>query len=117
GGPCSSMYVLYYNWTNPPVGTNVIQVIYTNSVTPISDTRSVIVVPPLTISGLGGFNKQLVLWNSAPGVNYEVLATTNLVQSFQLISGIIPSQGGTTSYYDSDTNSVAQKFYQILMLQ
>ena len=110
------MKVLYYNWYNPPVGTNVIEVVYTNSITPISDTRSVIVVPPLTISGLGGDNYQLVLWNSAPGVNYQVLATTNLSQPFQPISGTIPSQGTTTSYYDNNTNSL-QKFYQIEMVQ
>ena len=111
------MKVLYYNWNNPPVGTNVIQVIYTNSVTPISDTRSVVVVPPLVISGLGGDNNQLVLWNSAPGVNYQVLATTNLTQPFQPISGIIPSQGATTSFYDPDTNAEPQKFYEIEMVQ
>ena len=116
-GPCSGMKALYYNWNNPPVGTNVIQVLYTNSAPPISDTRSVIVVPPLVISGLGGNNNQLVLWDSAPGVNYQVLATTNLTQPFQPISGIVPSQGATTSYYDSDTNSVAQKFYQVEMVQ
>jgi len=116
-GPCSGMKALFYNWFNPPVGTNVIQVIYTNSVSPISDTRSVIVVPPLTITGLGGDNKQLVLWNSAPGVNYQVLATTNLLQPFQSISGVVPSQGTTTSFYDNDTNVVAQKFYQVEMVQ
>jgi hypothetical protein len=116
-GPCAGMFALYYNWTNPPVGTNLIQVIYTNAVTPISDSRSVIVVPPLTISELGGENNQLVLWNSAPGVNYEVLATTNLAQPFLPISGIIPSQGATTSFYDNDTNLLPQKFYQIEMMQ
>jgi hypothetical protein len=116
-GPCSGMKGLFYNWFNPPVGTNVIEVIYTNSVSPISDTRSVIVVPPLTITGLGGDNNQLVLWNSAPGVNYQVLATTNLMQPFQSISGIVPSQGTTTSFYDNDTNVVPQKFYQVEMVQ
>ncbi len=116
-GPCSGMKVLFYNWNNPPVGTNVIQVIYTNSVPPISDTRTITVAPPLLISGFGGQSNQLVLWNSAPGLNYEVLATTNLAQPFQSISGIIPSQGTTTSFYDSDTNSVPQKFYQVLMMQ
>jgi hypothetical protein len=116
-GPCSNMKAIYYNWNNPPVGTNVIQVIYTNAVTPIGDERSVIVAPPLLISGLGGDHKQLVLWNSVPGVNYEVLATTNLTQSFQLVSGVIPSQGTTTSFYDTATNQVRQKFYEIEMVQ
>jgi len=113
-GPCPSMKVLDYNWNNPPLGTNIIQVIYTNAIVPISDTRSVIVAPPLVISGLGS-NNQLVLWNSAPGVNYEVLATTNLTQPFQPISGIIPSQGTTTSFYDA--NPAPQKFYEIEIVQ
>ena len=112
--PCPDMQGLLYNWNNPPIGTNVIQVIYTNAIPPISDTRSVIVAPPLVISGLGG-NNQLVLWDSTPGVNYEVLATTNLTQPFQPISGIIPSQGTTTSFYDA--NPAPQKFYEIEMVQ
>jgi len=112
-GPCVGMKVLYYDWSNPPIGTNVIQVIYTNSLTPISDTRLVTITPPLVISGLAG-NNQLVLWNSAPGVNYQVLATTNLAQPFQNISGVVPGQGITTSFYDA--NPAAQKFYEIQMV-
>lgn len=115
-GPCSGLRAVYCGWNNPPIGTNVIQVIYTNAVPPISDTRTVIVAPPLTISGLGGNDRHLVLWNSAPGVNYEVRATTNLTQPFQPLSGIIPSQGITTSFYDPATNPVPGKFYQIEML-
>jgi len=116
-GYCSGMGVLYCSWTNPPVGTNVIEVIYTNTTTaPISGTRSVIVAPPLKLSALGGTDSQLVLWSSAPGVNYAVLATTNLAQPFQNISGTLPSQGSTTAWYDSNTNA-SQKFYQIEMVQ
>lgn len=116
-GPCSGMKAIYYNWNNPPIGTNVIEVIYTNNVTPLSDTRSIVVEPPLTISGLGGYNNQLVLWNSAPGVDYEVLATTNLTEPFLPVSGIIPSQGTTTAFYDPATNSGPQKFYEVEMMQ
>ncbi len=111
-GPCSSMKALYYYWSNPPLGTNVIQVSYTNAVVPISDTRSLIVAPPLRISGLIS-NNQLLMWSSVPGVNYQVLATTNLPQPFQSISGMIPSQGAMTSFYDP--NPAPQKFYEILM--
>ena len=114
-GPCYGLKALYYNWNNPPVGTNVIQVIYTNTATPVSDTRYVTVAPPLTISPLGGSNNQLVLWESAPGLNYEVLATTNLMQPFQNISGTIPSQGSTTTFYDSNP-AAPQKFYQVEMV-
>jgi hypothetical protein len=113
-GPCTGMKALYYNWNNPPAGSNVIQVIYTNNVVPIGDTRGVIVAPPLQISGLSG-NHQLVLWNSAPGLDYEVYATTNLARPFQPVSGVIPSQGATTSFYDP--NPAPQKFYEIEMLQ
>jgi hypothetical protein len=79
----------------------------------LSDTRIVIVPPPLVISGLAS-NNQLLLWDSASGVNYQVLATTNLTQPFQPISGIIPGQGTTTSYYDPDP--LPQKFYKIEMV-
>jgi hypothetical protein len=111
---CPGMRALIYNWNNPPLGTNLIQVIYTNAIVPISDTRLLIVAPPLQISGLAN-NNQLVLWNSAPGLNYEVLTTTNLAQPFQNISGIIPSQGSTTSFYDA--NPASQKFYEIELVQ
>ena len=114
-GPCSNMKALYYYWSNPPVGTNVIQVIYTNATVPISDTRLVTVAPPLQISGLAA-NNQLLLWNSAPGLKYQVLVTTNLTQPFQPVGTIIPSQGTTTSYYDNDTNQVPQKFFEIEMV-
>jgi len=109
-----NMKILYYYWNTPPPGTNVIQVSYTNSIAPITDTRSLTVVPPLTISGLVN-NNQLILWGSAPGLNYQVLATTNLLQAFEPISDIIPSQGSTTSYYDS--NPATQKFYEIKLVQ
>jgi hypothetical protein len=107
------------NWTlNSPgtaTGDNVIQVVYSNSVTStvLSDTRTVVVPPRLRISGLSG-NNQLVFWDSAAGLNYQVLATTNLLQPFEPISGIIPGQGATTSFYDA--SPAAQKFYQIEMV-
>ena len=117
---CPDLDSLYFQWTmsspGTVTGTNVLQVVYSNGNTGVtlSDTRTVIVLAPLVISGLGG-NNQLVLWTSTPGVNYEVLATTNLAQPFQLISGIIPSQGATTSFYDA--NPAPQKFYEIEMVQ
>ena len=117
---CPGLASLYFQWTtNSPgtvTGTNVLQIVYSNRNTGVtlSDTRIVIVPGPLLISGLGD-NNQLVLWNSTPGVNYQVLATTNLAQPFQPISGIIPSQGTTTSFYDA--NPAPQKFYEIEMVQ
>jgi glycosidase len=113
---CTGMRSLLYNWTvtGANYGTNLIQVLYTNAAPVLSDAQTLTVAPPLQISSLSG-NNQLVLWDSVPGVNYEVLATTNLNQPFEPISGIIPSQGSTTSYYD--TNTTPQKFYEIEMLQ
>jgi hypothetical protein len=108
---CPGMKSLSYNWINPALGTNVIQVIYTNAVVPIGDTRSIIVAPPLKISGLSD-NNQLVIWDSAPGVNYQVLATTNLAQPFQPISDVIPGAGSSTYFYDP--NPSEQKFYEIV---
>ena len=112
-GPCTGMKAIYYNWNNPPPGTNVVQVSYTNAIPPLTDTRSLIVAPPLRISGLSS-NNQLVVWASAPGVNYQVLATTNLAKPFQPISTVIPATGPSAYYYDS--NPAPQKFYEIEML-
>lgn len=109
---------LYYGWTagspGTVTGTNVIQVVYSNSVTStvLSDTRTVVVPPPLKISGLNPDN-QLVIWDSAQGVNYQVLATTNLAQPFTPISGTIPGTGTSTFYYDNSTTNSPQKFYEL----
>jgi hypothetical protein len=111
-GPCASMKAIYYNWNNPPLGTNVVVVSYTNAVVPVTDTRSLIVAPPFRITNLSS-NNQLVVWASAPGVVYQVLATTNLGLPFQPISGMLPGTGSATFYYDP--NVAAQKFYEIEM--
>jgi hypothetical protein len=55
------------------------------------------------------------MWDSVPGVAYQVFATTNLTQPFQPVGSVIPSQGATTSYYDP--NPAPQKFYQVELLQ
>jgi glycosidase len=107
---CAGYDTLGYIWHNPPPGTNLIQVIYTNSITPISDARTLIVAPAPRISGLSS-NYQLVVWQSVPGLNYEVLATTNLLLPFENISGVIQSSGTSSYYYDP--NPMPQKFYEI----
>ena len=80
---------------------------------PISDTRLIIVAPPLKISSLAN-NNQYLGWDSAPGLNYQVLATTNLAQPFRPVSGIIPGSGSSTFFYDA--NPANQKFYEIQMV-
>jgi alpha-amylase len=110
---CSGMRSLLYNWSGALPGSNTIQVIYSNNAVVLSDTRTVIVPPPLAISGLANNNRSVV-WSSTPGVNYTVLATTNLSQPFTPISGVIPANSLSTSYLDIyNSPPVPQKFYEI----
>lgn len=109
---CPGMKSFLYNWTGATIGTNVLELFYTNSVA-LNTTRTVIVAPRLKISGLAN-NNQLVIWDSAPGVNYQVLATTNLALPFQPISPIIQGGGSSTFFYD--TAPADQKFYEIVTL-
>ncbi len=110
---CPGFRTIQYNWNNPALGTNLIQIIYTNATTPISDARALTVAPPLRISGLDNNNQQVV-WDSAPGINYQVYATTNLLVPFAAISDPIQASGSSTFYYDP--NPAAQKFYQVVQL-
>lgn len=116
---CTGLRSLFYNWSGASPGTangtNLLQVIYSNSKSSVvlSDAQTVIVPPPLVISGLVN-SHQIVVWSSTPGVNYLVLATTNLSQPFTPISGAIPASGLSTSYLDvSNSPPVPQKFYEI----
>ncbi|MGA2543484.1 MAG: alpha-amylase family glycosyl hydrolase [Verrucomicrobiota bacterium] len=110
---CGGLRSLLYNWSGALPGSNTIQVVYSNNAAVLSDTRTVIVPPPLAISGLAG-NNQSIVWSSTPGVNYIVLATTNLSLPFTPISGVLPANGLSTSYLDiSNSPPVPQKFYEI----
>ena len=109
----TDMRMLTYNWSGASVGTNQIQVVYTNGIT-LSDTKTVIIAPPLLITGLAN-NNQLLVWDSAPGVNYQVLATTNLTQPFEPVSDIIPGAGASTYFFDNSP-SVPQKFYEVQVI-
>lgn len=108
------MGLLSYNWNNPTPGSNVIQVIFSNTTATVaSDTKTVVIGQPLQITSVSP-GDQMIVWASTSGVNYEVLATTNLSEPFEPISGIIPSQGGSTFYDDTGNNPpVPQKFYEI----
>jgi len=75
--------------------------------------RTAVIPPPLRISGLTS-NNQLLIWDSAPGVNYQVLATTDLTQPFQVISPVIPATGSSAFFYAP--NPAPQKFYEIQMV-
>ena len=110
---CGNYRTIRFDWKNPALGTNLIQFIYTNKVPAISDAIVVTVAPPLKISSLAN-NNQYLGWDSAAGLNYQVLATTNLTQPFQPVSGIIPGSGDSTFFYDA--NPANQKFYEIQMV-
>ncbi len=127
---------LYYYWTNPPPGSNVIQLVFTNRVT-LSDTRTVSVVRPgdsdgdgvpdyneiiagtdpydpasmLIITEMANSN-QLVVWNSVEGIRYQVLATTNLTFPFQPISPVSSATGSSSFFFDA-ARAATNKFYRI----
>ncbi|HUA65136.1 MAG TPA: hypothetical protein VME24_04765 [Alphaproteobacteria bacterium] len=113
-GCATGMRLLSYSWNNPVIGTNTIEVLFSNTTANVViDTKSVIIAPPLQITSVSAGN-QVIVWNSAPGADYEVLATTNLTQPFEPISGVIPSQG-TSTFFNDTANSppVPLKFYEI----
>ena len=110
---CSGLRILLYNWSGALPGTNVIQVTFSNNVV-LSDTRTVFVPPELRISDLNSSN-QTVVWDSAPGVSYQVLMTTNLGEPFMPIGPVIPANGLSTFYNDTSPPA-PQKFYQIIVL-
>jgi hypothetical protein len=115
GTGCSTgMRLLSYNWNDPTQGSNNIQVVFSNTTaTVVSDTKAVIIGQPLQITSVSPTD-QLIVWASTSGVNYEVLATTNLSQPFEPISGIVPSQGTSTFFNDTANDPpVAEKFYEI----
>jgi hypothetical protein len=57
----------------------------------------------------------LVVWDSAPRVNYQVLATTNLMEPFLPVSGPIAGEGASTFFFDNAPVSW-QKFYRVQTL-
>lgn len=116
---CPGLRSLFYYWTNTAPGTvsgtNLVQVVYANQNTGVnlSVARTVIIPPPLQITGLTA-GSQTVSWSSMPGSNYTVLATTNLSLPFVPVSGTIQAEGLTASFADtSNIPPAPQKFYEI----
>ena len=106
----AGLRAFYYNWTTAVPGSNVIQLAFTNTVQ-LSDTRFVLMAPPCKITGLANDN-QLVIWDSAPGINYQVYATTNLTYPLLPISPVIPASGTSTFYFDTSP-SATNKFFRV----
>ncbi len=108
---CPGLRSLLYNWSGGLPGTNVIQVVFNNGVVSLNDTRIVIIPPPLRISNFDN-NNHTVVWDSTPGVNYQVLATTNLSEPFEPISIVIQATNLAT-FFNDPSPPVSQKFYEI----
>ena len=132
----SGLRLVFHPYSTWLPGLNVIQMTYSNIFT-VSDTRSFYVVRPgdtdgdglsdlaelyagtdpddaasvLRITGLENGN-QLVVWDSVPGVNYQVLASTNLAEPFAVLSPVLPASGTSSFYYDN-TPDPTNKFYRI----
>jgi alpha-D-xyloside xylohydrolase len=68
----------------------------------------------LRIISLDG-GARMIVWNSAPGKNYRVLATANLATGFVPVSGTVPSAGTTTSFTDPGPVTT-NKFYRVQLL-
>ena len=65
----------------------------------------------LRITGLADGN-HLLVWDSVPGINYQVLATTNLSVPMGAISPLIQASNSSSSYFDAALDP-ARKFYRI----
>ena len=65
----------------------------------------------LKITGLEN-DRQLVVWDSVPGVNYRLLATTNLSVPMQVVSPQLRANGASSFYFDATTNAPG-KFYRV----
>jgi hypothetical protein len=136
-GCAAQQRALYYNWTNPPPGTNLIEVIFTNSSLMLADSRQVVVARPgdsdgdgmadasEIIAGTDPYNTnsvlritafesgtRVVVWDSVSNRDYRVWATTNLNSPLVPISPLIPSSGASTVYFDGSPEA-ARRFYRV----
>ena len=109
---CPGMNSLFYNWNITSGGVYNIQATYSNGIV-LSDDKTVIVTLPLQITSLANASANpLIVWGSTPGVNYQVLATTNLTQPFQPVGQTVTTNGFSASFYDTSPYA-PQKFYEI----
>jgi hypothetical protein len=105
----AGLRTLYYNWSGAAPGTNILQLMYTNQVI-LSDARMVRVTPPFNQTTLT-FDGKLLEWASVPGINYQILATTNLLYPMSPIA-IQPASGASTFFVDPSPDPI-QKYYRV----
>jgi hypothetical protein len=109
---CPGMNSLLYQWHITNVGTYLIQAAYTNGLV-LSDSKTLIVAPPFQITSLANASANpLIVWGSTPGVNYQVMVTTNLAQPWQPLGPIVTNNGFSASLTDTSPPA-PQKFYVI----
>jgi len=108
---------LNYNWTGAAAGTNIIEVVFTNSSLTLTATRQVLFINPsfgiTTISG--GQSGETIVWSSYSNLNYQVQATTNLNLPFTNLSGVIPGNGASSFFFDTNPDPVS-KFYRVVIV-
>jgi hypothetical protein len=109
---------LSYNLSGIPAGTNTILVTFNNgSVSLNSSVQMIVVNPNFNITSIsGGASGETIVWNSISNLDYQVLATTNLNVPFAPISSIIPGNGGSSFFFDTNPDPVS-KFYQVEIVQ
>jgi hypothetical protein len=112
----SGFMTLGYHWTGASPGTNTIQVTVTKNPS-LTDARTVRVVNPIfnITSFVPAPSGGSIVWDSAPSVNYQVWATTNLVIPMAPISTVIPASGTSTFFFDPAPDTL-NKFYRIQLL-
>jgi len=113
-GGCPGLRSFLYNWSNIQPGNNVITLMFTNSAgLVLSDTVNVMVPGPFALSSFGlSSSPPLVVWNSTPGLTYQVLSTTNLTRPFQPIGSPIQATAPST-FFPDPTSNAPQKFYEV----
>ncbi|HEX3720078.1 MAG TPA: alpha-amylase family glycosyl hydrolase [Verrucomicrobiae bacterium] len=134
------MRTFNFTWVAPPPGSNVINITFDGTQV-LSAQRTVLVFDPQSsspiygrpgydafVSGANPTNAAtwlqitsiangLVAWNSVAGKNYQVLASNNLDEGFQPISGIISATGTNSYFFDVNYTNGPDKFYLVQVFQ